>query len=65
MKKVMIYEEDRIFNAVKLLNCINVTGIENFRALAEIANIINSGTCGNYDETEEERQKNDMESKTV
>lgn len=54
--KTLTYNYDSMIRAGQLLNSLVVSGSSNFRALAEIANILDSGTPG---ETFEKEEKND------
>ena len=44
--KTITYEYEKMVKAGQLLNSLVVSGSSNFRALAEIANILDSGTLG-------------------
>lgn len=44
--KTLTYEYEKMVKAGQLLNSLVVSGSSNFRALAEIANILDSGTLG-------------------
>ncbi len=48
--KVIIFEYDKMVRAGQLINSITATGASNFRALAELADIIDSGQPGDYEE---------------
>lgn len=48
--KVIIYEEEKMMRAGQLLNSLMVSGSSNFRALAELADILDSGNPGEYEE---------------
>lgn len=52
--KTLTYKYDSMVRAGQLLNSLVVSGSSNFRALAEIANILDSGTPGETFEKEEE-----------
>lgn len=54
--KTLTYNYDSMIRAGQLLNSLVVSGSSNFRALAEIANILDSGTLG---ETFEKEDKTD------
>lgn len=54
--KVITYEYEKMVRAGQLLNSLVVSGSSNFRALAELANILDSGTPG---ETFEKELNND------
>lgn len=44
--KTITYEYEKMLRAGQLLNSLVVSGSNNFRALAELANILDSGTPG-------------------
>ena len=50
--KTLTYEYEKMTRAGQLLNSLVVSGSNNFRALAEIANILDSGTPGETFEKE-------------
>lgn len=50
--KTLTYEYEKMTRAGQLLNSLVVSGSNNFRALAEIANILDSGTLGETFEKE-------------
>lgn len=50
--KTLTYKYDQMLRAGQLLNSLVVSGSSNFRALAEIANILDSGTLGEIFEKE-------------
>lgn len=54
---VLIYEREKMIRAGELLNSLKVSGSSNFRALAELADILDSGKPGELNEKEE--KKND------
>lgn len=64
MGKVIIYDEENMVHAAKLLDNVTATGIKNFRMLAEIANILDSGKRGEYNEQKEELE-NGMDSEKI
>lgn len=51
--KVLTYEYEKMARAGQLLNSLVVSGSSNFRALAEIADILDSGKPGELFEKEE------------
>ncbi len=51
--KVLTYEYEKMARAGQLLNSLVVSGSSNFRALAEIADILDSGKPGEIFEKEE------------
>lgn len=62
--KIIIYEYEKMVKAGQLLNSLEVSGSSNFRALAELANILDSGKIGETFEKEAGENGN-MERKTV
>lgn len=50
MKKVITYTEDQIKQIVGLLNCVTVTGIQNSKQIAAVAQILDSGMPGEIGE---------------
>lgn len=54
--KVVIYEYELMKKAGKLLNELTVSGTGNFRILAELANILDSGKTGEYEEKKEDKE---------
>lgn len=50
MKKVITYTEDQVKQIVGLLNCVTVTGIQNSKQIAAVAQILDSGTPGEIGE---------------
>lgn len=50
--KTLTYDYGKMVTAGQLLNSLVVSGSSNFRALAEIANILDSGKLGEIMETE-------------
>lgn len=48
--KVIIYEYKKMLRAGKLLDSLKVSGSSNFRVLAELADILDSGKSGEYEE---------------
>lgn len=63
--KTLTYKYDSMVRAGQLLNSLVVSGSSNFRALAEIANILDSGTPGEAFEKEEKANGRDMAKQTV
>lgn len=55
--KTITYEYEKMVKAGQLLNSLVVSGSSNFRALAEIANILDSGRPGEI--MEKETDEND------
>ena len=62
--KIIIYEYEKMVRAGQLLNSLEVSGSSNFRALAELANILDSGKIGETFEKEAGKNGN-MERKAV
>lgn len=50
MKKRLTYDYDMMKKAASLMEGLSVTGINNFRILAEIANILDSGELSEENE---------------
>ena len=50
MKKTLTYDYDMMKRAAGLMEGLSVTGINNFRILAEIANILDSGELSEENE---------------
>ncbi len=56
--KVLVYEYERMKRAGALLNSIAVSGTQNIRALAELADILDSGEVGETaDKSKKEESK--------
>lgn len=51
--KTLTYDYERMLRAGRLLNSITVSGIQDIRALAELADILDSGKVG--EEPDEEK----------
>ena len=56
--KTITYEYEKMIRAGQLLNSLVVSGSNNFRALAELANILDSGTPGETFEKEDDQHGN-------
>jgi hypothetical protein len=52
MKKVITFTEDQIQQIIWLLNGVSVTGIQNSRRVATVAQILDSGMPGEINEPE-------------
>lgn len=52
MKKVITFTEDQIQQIIWLLNGVSVTGIQNSRQIATVAQILDSGMPGEINEPE-------------
>jgi hypothetical protein len=50
MKKVITYTEEQVKQIVGLLNCVTVTGIQNSKQIAAVAQILDSGMPGEIKE---------------
>lgn len=60
MKKIIIYTEDQVKQIVGLLNCVSVSGIQNSKQIAAVAQILDSGMTGEIMEpAQREALKND------
>ena len=57
--KTLTYEYAKMVRAGELLNSLVVSGSSNFRALAEIANILDSGKPGEIVEEAPKEEKKD------
>lgn len=61
--KTITYEYEKMLIVGRLLNSITVSGTSNIRALAQLADIIDSGTIG--ETFEKEDAKNAVHPKTI
>lgn len=61
--KTITYEYDKMLIVGRLLNSITVSGTSNIRALAQLADIIDSGTIG--ETFEKEGTQNAVHPKTI
>lgn len=52
MKKVITYTEEQVMQIQYMLNAVTVTGIQNSRQIAAIAQILDSGMQGEINEPE-------------
>lgn len=52
MKKVITFTEDQVLQIKYMLNAVTVTGIQNAKQVAAIAQVLESGTSGEIQETE-------------
>lgn len=64
MKKVFTFSEDQVRQIVWLLNGVTVTGIQNSRQIAAIAQILDSGMQGEINEPEKKEILKDIYSQT-
>ncbi|GEM_PF-794898 len=60
MKKVITFTEDQIQQIVWLLNGVSVTGIQNSRQIATIAQILDTGIPGEINEPEGKEKLKDV-----
>lgn len=63
--KTLIYKYENMLRAGQLLNSLTISGTSNFRALAELANILDSGEPGEIFEKEGEENGSNMGKQTV
>ncbi len=63
--KIITYEYEKMKRAGQLLNSLVVSGSSNFRALAELADILDSGTLGETYEREVKENGGDMGKQTI
>lgn len=63
--KTITYEYEKMKRAGQLLNSLVVSGSSNFRALAELADILDSGTLGETYEREVKENGGDMGKQTI
>lgn len=63
--KVVIYEENTISRAAKLLESVAAIGTSSFHALSELDNILKSGTKGNYEEDKKDGDVDAVDRKEV
>ncbi len=54
MKKIIAYSEDQVKQIVGLLNCVTVSGIQNSKQIAAVAQILDSGMPGEIQEPAKE-----------
>ncbi len=57
MKKVITYTEEQVQQIVGFLNCVTVSGIQNSKQIAAVAQILDSGTPGEIKELEPSKKK--------
>lgn len=60
MKKVITFTEDQVRQLVWFLNGVTVTGIQNSRQIAAIAQILDSGMPGEINEPEKKENFKDI-----
>lgn len=53
MKKVITYTEEQVLQIKYMLNAVTVTGIQNAKQVAAIAQVLDSGMPGEVKESEE------------
>lgn len=63
--KTITYEYEKMIRAGQLLNSLVVSGSSNFRVLAELADILDSGTLGETYEREVKENGGDMGKQTI
>jgi hypothetical protein len=56
MKKIITYTVEQVAQLNMLLNAVSVTGIQNARQIAAVAQILDSGTPGEINEPEEKEK---------
>lgn len=61
--KTVTYKYEDMIRAGKLLNRINICGVEQARILAEIGNVLDSGKIGEISKKED--QENGMEKQKI
>lgn len=57
MKKIIAYTDDQVKQIVGLLNCVTVTGIQNSKQIAAVAQILDSGMPGEIKESDQPKKK--------
>lgn len=62
--KALIYEYEKMFRAGEIMRQVSATGIDNFRLLKELGDILDSGKLGEYKE-EKEGDDNAMECEKI
>lgn len=55
--KVLTYEYDKMLRAGQILNALHFCGVDQARLVAELGNILDSGTPGNITEKVKEVEK--------
>lgn len=63
--KVLTYEYDKMIRVGKILNELEVHGVNQARILAELGNILDSGTPGEIAEKKEEASEDGIRSEKV
>lgn len=53
MKKIIAYTEEQVKQIVGFLNCVTVSGIQNSKQIAAIAQILDSGMSGKIKDAEQ------------
>ena len=56
MKKIIAYTEDQVKQIVGLINCVTVSGIQNSKQIAAVAQILDSGMPGEIMEEPAQRE---------
>jgi len=57
MKKIITYTEEQVLQMKYMLNAVTVTGIQNAKQVAAIAQVLESGTLGEIKELEQPKRK--------
>ena len=57
MKKVITYTEEQVQQIVGFLNCVTISGIQNSKQIAAVAQILDSGTPGEIKDSEQPIKK--------
>lgn len=60
MKKVITYTEEQVKQIFGLLNCVTISGIQNSKQIAAIAQILDAGTPGEIGEMEQPEKLNGL-----
>lgn len=53
--KIIIYNYEKMEKVKEIFKSITVTGISNIRMMSELADILDSGQVGSYEENKEEK----------
>lgn len=65
MSRIIVYKEENIKQAIKLIDSLHISEISNFKSISELIKIIESGTSGDYLEPKEGDGKNAVEHKKI
>lgn len=63
--KVLTYKYENMVRAGKLLNALHFCGVDQARIIAELGNILDSGTPGNITEMGKEVEEDAMEQQEI